>query len=348
MVVGGGVIGLTAAFRLAHAGTLVTLLDPSPGRGATWAAAGMLAPGAEAAPGESANYRLQLAARQAWEGLARDVVAVCGSTIEIHDTGTLLVGFDASDRRALEQFSDVATSFGVVVEHVRRDDRPEFFAGVTARIADGFFLAGDGWLDPDQVVAALLRANEVLGVTLVRACVLAATTDGERVEATTLDGSVQADVGILATGAGAAPEGVLARASQSVRPVRGMTLRLQGVDRSDQPTVRALVRGRSVYMVSRPGGYCVLGASSDEKSDLVVEVGDLQRMLRDALDVFPDLEAAGLLETRQGLRPASRDLSPFFEVLEGRWAWSSGHYRHGVTLAPLAAADAQRFVESFS
>jgi glycine/D-amino acid oxidase-like deaminating enzyme len=74
----------------------------------------------------------------------------------------------------------------------------------------------------------------------------------------------------------------------------------------------------------------------------------LQRLLRDALEVFPGLETAALLEVRQGLRPASKDLSPFFEVVDERWAWLSGHYRHGVTLAPLSANEALEFARSFA
>jgi glycine oxidase len=100
-------------------------------------------------------------------------------------------------------------------------------------------------------------------------------------------------------------------------------------------------------MVSRSGGYCVLGATSEERSEPAIEVGEFQRLLRDALDIVPALETANLVETRMGLRPASKDLEPFFEVLAGgRWAWSSGHYRHGVTLAPIAALQATAFASN--
>jgi len=110
--------------------------------------------------------------------------------------------------------------------------------------------------------------------------------------------------------------------------------------------IRSFVRGATFYMVSRPGGYNVLGASSEERSETGAHVGEVQRLLRDALDVVPALETAAILEVREGNRPASDDLRPFFEVLnDGRWAWSSGHYRHGVTLAPIAAREAVRFAE---
>jgi glycine oxidase len=113
--------------------------------------------------------------------------------------------------------------------------------------------------------------------------------------------------------------------------------------------IRSYVRGGSFYMVSRPGGYDVLGASSEERRAVGAQVGEVQRLLRDALDVVPALETAVVVEIREGNRPASDDLRPFFEVLaNGRWAWSSGHFRHGVTLAPIAAQEAIRFAERFA
>jgi len=348
LIVGGGVIGTTSAFRLARAGWRVTLFDPAPGSGATWAAAGMIAPSAEAAPGERENFLVQRGALVAWRDLAHEIFDQTGDTLELFETGTLLVGFDAGDRRLVDQFSLIAEGYGVQPRRVTREDDESLFDGVTPRVHEGLLLEGDAWLDPDRAIALLGKANEALGVALVREEVLSATTDGAHVEVTTDERTYRGDVGILATGARTLPRGVAEKVANVVRPVRGMTVRVQGIDRSTLPTLRAYVRGRSLYMVSRPGGYCVLGASSDEKEELVVEVGELQRLLRDALDLVPALESAAVVETRQGLRPASKDLAPFIETVDERWAWLSGHYRHGVTLAPLAALEALSFVEGLA
>ena len=51
-VIGSGVIGRSCAWRLAQAGQRVAVIDPHPGSGASYAAAGMLAPVTEAAYGE--------------------------------------------------------------------------------------------------------------------------------------------------------------------------------------------------------------------------------------------------------------------------------------------------------
>jgi glycine oxidase len=308
----------------------------------------MLAPSAEAAPGERRNYELQRHAVSAWREVARELHDVTGETLDVVETGTLLVGYDASDRRLVEQFEYVAQEFGVSRERVTRESHPSYFEGLTPRIRDGVFLAGDAWLDPDQAMKLLTDASRALGVEHVRQRVESVASAEDDVEVTIAEGVVKGDVGVLATGASALPKGVAESVDHSVRPVRGMTVRVSGFDRSTQPVVRAFVRGRSFYVVSRPGGYCVLGASSDEQSELVVEVGELQRLLRDALDVVPSLEAATVVETRQGLRPATSDLSPFLEVVDGRWAWASGHYRHGVTLAPLTALEVARFARELA
>jgi glycine oxidase len=345
-VVGGGVIGLASAFRLAQCGAAVTLFDPNPGKGATWAAAGMIAPVAEIGPGEHENFQLQKGALGAWRDIASDLESLTGESLHIVQHGTLLVGWDGSDRRLVDQFAQVAGEFGAVPRRTTRESSPDIFEGVTGRIDEGLFVQGDAWIDPDQAVALLASANEQLGVTVVRQTVLNVCGDDAHVKVTTEGETFDADFGIIATGADALPTGAGTSGQHVVRPVHGITVRVRGIDRSAQPMLRAFVRGRTVYMVSRPGGYNVLGASSEERGETGAQVGEIQRLLRDALDVVPALETATVIETRAGNRPASENLQPFFEVLKGgRWAWSSGHFRHGVTLAPLAALASVRFME---
>ncbi len=346
LVVGGGVIGLTSAFQLARRGWSVTLFDPSLGHGATWAAAGMIAPIAEIGPGEESNYELQSGALEAWRTFGDELREVTSKELSICEAGTLLLGWDGSDRRLVDQFALVAAELGVAPRRVSRVEQPSMFEGISDRIAEGLVVDGDAWLDPDQVVAYVSEANAKLGVTVIGDHVVSVCGDGRHVEAVTDRDSFQGDIGIIATGAGDLPKGATASGSHVVRPVHGITVRVRGLDRSTQPMIRSFVRGNTFYMVSRPGGYDVLGASSEERLEAGAQVGEVQRLLRDALDVVPALETAVVLETREGNRPASDDLRPFFEVLvDGRWAWSSGHFRHGVTLAPIAAREALRFAE---
>jgi len=322
------------------------MFDPAPGRGATWAAAGMIAPQGEVAPGEIENYQRQRNAVASWRELAQELFDVTNRHVSVIQTGTLFVGLDGGDRQLVDQVAHVADDFGVSALRVSRDTHDSFFQDVTPRIGEGLYFEDDGWVNPDEALSVLSSANEKLGVTVVRETVTSVTVDEHRVVAVTDGGAFNGDVGILATGAQPLPLGAAQRAEHAVRPVRGMTLRVEGLDRSDQPTLRAFVRGRSWYSVSRPTGYCVIGASSDEQGTLGVELGEAQRILRDSLDIVPSLESATLVEIREGLRPASKDLEPFLEVIDERWAWLSGHYRHGVTLAPTSSREAAEFARS--
>src|SRR6202011_4636489 len=69
-VVGGGVVGLSVAWRVASAGFAVTVLDPRPDSGASWVAGGMLAPVTEAWPGEEALLALSTESLRQWPDFA--------------------------------------------------------------------------------------------------------------------------------------------------------------------------------------------------------------------------------------------------------------------------------------
>src|ERR1700679_1294061 len=104
LVVGGGVIGLSCAWRLAEVGHQVTLVAPEPGReGASWVAAGMLAPVTEVQFGEAVLTELLLEAAKGWKEFAPSLEKASGYDIGYDESGTLTVGLDASDRAALDQ-----------------------------------------------------------------------------------------------------------------------------------------------------------------------------------------------------------------------------------------------------
>ncbi len=339
-VVGGGIVGLVAALHLCEEpGVVVTLYDPAPGLGATHAAAGMLAPTAELRPAEAAGYRLQLRAIPAWRETLK-LLALPESTL--HESGTLYVGWDASDRRLLEQFETVAKQHDAQVSRVDRVHDEELFAGIHQNIVSGLFLPGDSWLDPDLVVETLVSTLKGKGVDIRYELVNSCSAEG----VLTSDKSAsQYDAVLLATGSAQLTDKFPAVVS-AVRPVRGITVHVDSHHHAPGPMVRAFVRGRDFYAVNRGEGKFVIGASSEERSELGIEVGELERLLRDAAEVLPFLETAVIGELRRGLRPTSESNDPFLErVRDTKVIYSSGHSRHGVTLAPVTASETVELVK---
>ena len=127
-----------------------------------------------------------------------------------------------------------------------------------------------------------------------------------------------------------------------IRPVKGHIVRLgaTGPTPSLSRTVRALVHGRSIYLVPRRDGSVVVGATMEEKGmDTSVQAGAIHQLLDDARTVVPGIDELVLLEAQAGLRPATPDNAPIvgWTDLPGV-AVATGHYRNGILLAPFTAS----------
>src|SRR3546814_17887324 len=82
-IIGGGVCGLGIGWKLAAAGCPVDVFDRGhAGRGASWAAAGMLAARAEAEPCEETLLDLNLQSKTLWPAFAAGLGAAAGRTGE--------------------------------------------------------------------------------------------------------------------------------------------------------------------------------------------------------------------------------------------------------------------------
>jgi glycine oxidase len=118
VVVGGGLIGLSIAWRLAQAGTTVTVCDPVPGTRTSSVAAGMLAPVTEVEYGEDALLQLNLASARAWPSFAAELEDASGLPAGLYETGTLSVAYDVDDAAALRRLADYQRRLGLEVHEL--------------------------------------------------------------------------------------------------------------------------------------------------------------------------------------------------------------------------------------
>jgi glycine oxidase len=115
VVIGGGVIGLSIAWRAVRRGLRVTLLERDEvGRGTSWHAAGMIAPVAEVAPGEAPALALGLRSAALYPSFVEELIAD-GDVDGVGYTrcGTLLVARDGDDARVLERELSLRDSLGL-------------------------------------------------------------------------------------------------------------------------------------------------------------------------------------------------------------------------------------------
>ena len=124
-----------------------------------------------------------------------------------------------------------------------------------------------------------------------------------------------------------------------VRPVKGQLLQLRTREGAP-PLARRIVRTPRCYVVPRPDGRVVVGATSEERGfDTTIDVGAVHRLLEAAWAVLPDVWELEFVRALAGLRPATPDNRPLIgpSAREGLFH-ATGHYRNGILLAPVTAA----------
>ena len=344
VIAGGGVVGLSIAWRAAAGGMSVTLCDPAPGRGATWAAAGMLAPVTEAHIGEEALVRMNLEAAARWPSFAADLEKASEMGVGYTPCGTVVVAADASDMAVVDRILSFHRTLGLKSWRLNASECRELVPSLAPGVRGGASSPSDHQVDNRLLVDALVRAADAAGVHRISEPVSEVRVSGDRATGVILaDGrEVRAGTVVVATGCwtsrlAGVPEGVL----PPVRPVKGHILRLLGskshplLDRN----VRCMVHGTSVYLVPRADGSVVVGATVEEKGfDTTVQAGAVYELLRDARTIVPGIAELELAECLAGLRPGSPDNGPFIGWTRiERLAVATGHYRNGILLAPVTA-----------
>ena len=365
-MIGGGVVGHGIAWELRRSGRTVALIDDAPGTGASWAAAGMLAPVSELHYQEEGLLELMLESARLWPGFAAKLQPAAGEAADrgtgYLTTPTLAVGADAADRRALADLRTVQQACGLSVEPLTvreaRGREPLLSPGISC----AFDIPADHQVDPRLLlarIAAVLATDS--GSRAVRRRATGLHWQDGRVRGVKLagGGELLAKETIVANGLGAAGLGGLPSGLRlPLRPVHGDILRLRVPDRLRpllSSTVRGLVRGVPVYIVPRQDGTVVIGATQREDAPAepaepraaAVSAGGVYQLLRDAQQLLPAVAELELLEATARARPATPDNAPLLgrvrDLASGGSAEvaglliATGFFRHGILLTPVAA-----------
>ena len=168
LVAGGGVIGLSCAWRLAAAGHQVVLVAPTPGRdGASWVAAGMLAPVTEVQFGEAPLTELLVEGAKGWKEYSAALEEASGHEVGYDQTGTLTVALDTSDRAALDQLLAYQHSLGCTAHRRTASECRKLVPALSPMVCGGIEVPGDHWVDNRALLGALVAACTAAGVEFV-------------------------------------------------------------------------------------------------------------------------------------------------------------------------------------
>jgi glycine oxidase len=312
IIAGGGIIGLSLALELRERGAGVLVLDRGePGREASSAAAGMLAPTDPATPVELRRFAIESA--RLYPGFVRRLESMSETDADFRQQGTVV----------LHETSDAPSDHRRLSANELRRLEP----GLQTGTLFASFLQENS-VDPDLLSQAAAKAVQAAGVEIrSHAAVQRMSSQNGTVEAITEAGRFVARVAVNCRGSWA---------GAPVRPRKGQMCYLHP---QNPGLIRYVVRAPEVYLVPRSSGKILVGATVEDAGfNKSVEPETVNKLHRGAAELVPELAAAPMVESWAGLRPGTPDDLPIMGETETPGIMiSSGHFRNGILLAPAAA-----------
>jgi glycine oxidase len=340
-IIGAGVSGLGIAWRLAAAGCAVTVFERGEaGRGASWAAAGMLAAGLEAEPGEERLLALNLEGQRLWPAFREELEAVSGVGVGYREEGTLAVALTRDDVERLRFAFEFQRAGGIQLEWLSGGEARRLEPHLRPGVAAAVLSPNDHQVDSRRLVLALKQAFLAAGGALhEHAEVHALDIEAGRARGVVVgDKRCAADVVVLAGGAWSAGlEGLPAAVRPPVRPVKGQMLALR-MD-PEKPLLRHVLWAPKGYLAPKADSRLIVGGTVEERGfDPDLTAGGVLALLEAAWRALPAIEELPIDELWTGFRPTSRDDAPILgpTSVDGLFV-ATGHHRNGILLTPLTA-----------
>ena len=340
IVVGGGVIGLTIARALRLRGVeRVMLIERARlGAEASSAAAGMLAPQAEANRADE-FFELACASRDLYPAFADALREETGTDIELERTGTLYLAFNEHDEEEITRRYDWQTRAGLLVERLSAEEARSLEPCISPDVRAALRFPLDVQVENRRLIAALTTSVEKHGVDLLAEThVKSLVMERGRVEGVeTSHGKISAPVVVVACGAWtsfiSSPDKATAP-QVSIEPVRGQMLCFEMNPR----LARHVVYSPRGYIVPRLDGRLLAGSTTERAGfNKRVTAGGMNAITTHALEIAPAIENLPLVDSWAGLRPVASDELPVMGAcadVRGLF-YATAHYRNGILLAPL-------------
>ncbi|HEV2113882.1 MAG TPA: glycine oxidase ThiO [Terriglobales bacterium] len=317
IILGAGIIGLSLALELRRNGLKVLVLErQEPGREASHAAAGMLAPSGGDLPDALAT--LAHASARIYREFVMEIEDAAGMKADLRSQGTLLIGAEAA---VLSGSSPLSAE-----EQLRLEP------AMTPQ-AEACFLA-ESSVDPRALCSAATKAALHHGVEIASGTeVLRVEREGESLAVVSAKTTYRAAAVVNCCGAWA---GQVAPLALPTRPFKGQMLSLVP---EPKHLLAHVIRAEHVYLVPRSSGLILVGATIEDIGfDKRIDRATIDWMRQAAVALVPELGRARTHEAWAGLRPGTPDDLPILgESGIPGYFFATGHFRNGILLAPVTA-----------
>ena len=345
VVIGAGVVGCSVAYYLAREGVNVTILERDAiGSGASAHATGSLSLlGAEFSPGPS--FQIARASSSEFQQIVPELESATGMNLLYQRRPSLRLALDDEEARLIKS-SMVWQQPHVKMHWIDAHEVHSIEPRLSPSIIGAVYEDESGQVDSYRLNLALGRGAELKGANILYREVTGLVTSGPTISGVkTASEDIHCGTVVVAAGTWSRAFTPWLGFPVPVRPMKGERLLLNYPGEPLPVLISSPKRG---HMISRMDGFTSVGSTGgrdyDQKELFWGEEFDRQptesarlELLQRAIDVFPDLERAELVQQLAGSRPLSPDSKPIIGPVPGREGvlLATGHTTKGIHLGPI-------------
>ena len=343
LIIGGGIIGLSIAWRLIGIGKKVVVVDKrNLGKEASWAAAGMLSGRLDLKPSEKQLLPIFEMSHYAWPKFAKELENKSGKRIGYRKEGTLMVACDINEEQKLKNNYNFLKNNNIDVSWLSGNKIREKEPYVSNNVLSGFFSPEDHHVNNRYILDALitiLKKNKNNCIFKENTEVEEIITDKDQVIGVkTRNEIIKTKEIIICSGAWTNKIKNIEIKEVPIRPVKGQMVCLKMP--KNISLLKHILWRENVYLVPRDNSDLIIGATEEEMGfDKSLTAGGIYNLLKIAREMLPAIENLSIVESWAGLRPATRDEAPIIgpsKKIKGL-IYATGHHRNGILLAPLTS-----------
>ncbi|MGB3512640.1 MAG: glycine oxidase ThiO [Microcoleaceae cyanobacterium] len=329
LILGGGIIGLSLAIELKLRGAKVTVISRDFQQAATNAAAGMLAPQAEAIP-PGKMLDLCLKSRELYPEWVNKLESISGLEAGYWRCGILAPVYTIEDRKN-------SSSPNLNSQWLNQEAIHQYQPGLSQEVIGGWLYPEDGQVDNRDFYRSTIAAAKELKIDIIEGVVTEIICKADKIQSIkTSIGELEAEHYVLATGAWSKellPIPVFPKKGQM------LSLKIPSDVGTEKLPLQQVLFGTESYIVPRKDGRIVIGATSENVGfSSGNTAAGIQELLANAIRLYPVLKDYKILEIWWGFRPATPDEMPVLGTSNyDNLTLATGHYRNGILLAPVTA-----------
>ena len=345
VVIGAGVVGCSVAYYLAREGVNVTILERDAiGSGASAHATGSLSLlGAEFSPGPS--FQIARASSSEFQQIVPELESATGMNLLYQRRPSLRLALDDEEAgliKSLMVWQQPHVNMHWIDAHEVHSIEPRLSPSIIGAVYED----ESAQVDSYRLNLALGRGAELMGANILYREVTGLVTSGPTISGVkTASEDIHCGTVVVAAGTWSRAFTSWLGFPVPVRPMKGERLLLNYPGEPLPVLISSPKRG---HMISRMDGLTSVGSTGgrdyDQKELFWGEEFDRQptesarlELLQRAIDVFPDLERAELVQQLAGSRPLSPDSKPIIGPVPGREGvlLATGHTTKGIHLGPI-------------